>query len=435
MKLAVIQPVPFGQIRRLLALLTVVLAAVSLRGETNVGQTTLVWVSLDGIRPDYLDRAETPFFDRLAAEGAFSRELQPLFPTLTFAAHASKATGAPVEKHGIPGNAFYDSRRDRSYGYPNLPWLLEAEPLWNTAARQGVVALVFGWPLSHRQTGKNQARYFDPAYNREESDRQRLFRLLDTWRKHTDPEPLRLLMGYGVGPDTAGHRYGPDAEETARAMENADRLMARFEEGMLALWNARRQPGDALLLFVTSDHGMSPVHTLVNLRLSAGLPARDPVRLVTGGNIGHLFLNRIEDPGQRENRKQEILARLRTHEFNTVYERETLPARWRYAHPRRTGDLVVVLPRGYAFNGRIRRTTQPVAEIGEPLGMHGYCAEDNPEMITVAFFQRYPEPLGGRDLGRFTMDRLHATAAQLIGIEPGPDANPQPVPLVGGRKQ
>ena len=30
----------------------------------------LVWISLDGIRPDYLERAETPFFDRIMAEGA-----------------------------------------------------------------------------------------------------------------------------------------------------------------------------------------------------------------------------------------------------------------------------------------------------------------------------------------------------------------------------
>lgn len=407
----------------------VALIAIPAPADSTTGRTTLVWISLDGIRPDYLDRADTPFFDQLAKNGAYSREHKPLFPSLTFSAHVAKATGAPVEKHGISGNAFYDNRRDRSYGYPNVPWLLEAEPVWTTATRQGVTTAVFGWPLSHRQSGKHRARYFDPAFNRDLNDRQRLFHLLDTWRKHDDPEPLRLLMGYGIGPDAAGHRHGPDAKETADAMAVADRLMATFEQGMLALWQARRGPDDILYLWVTSDHGMSAVHTLVNLRRCAGLPARSPVRLVTGGNVGHLFLNRIDDPAARATMRADLLAHLRAHDFITVYERDNLPARWRYRHPHRTGDLVAILPRGYAFNGRIKQDSQAAQEVGEPLGMHGYCADDNPEMLTVAFFQRYPEPLGGRNLGAIDMDQLHATAARLLGIEPAPDARQAPIDM------
>ena len=387
------------------------------------GSVTLVWVSVDGIRPDYLDRADTPFFDRLAEEGLHTRTLRPLFPSLTFPMHVTQATGVSVETHGITGNVIYDSARDRSYGYPNFPWLLEAEPIWTTATRQGVPTAVFGWPLSHRQAGARKARHFDEKFDRALTDRQRLDHLLDTWESDSSSPPLRLLMGYAVGPDSAGHRHGPDAEETALAMAETDRLLGRFEQRMLALWQERRRPGDILYLLVSSDHGMSAVHTLVNLRRCAGLPPRSPqVRLVTGGTVGHVFFNRIEDEEGRAAMRQRVRASLQAHPFMDVHERERLPERWGYRHPRRTGDLVVVLPPGYAFNGRIRRETVPAAEAGEPLGMHGHALEQTEDMLTVAFFQRYPDALGGVDIGAASMDRLHVTVARLLEIDPAPGA-------------
>ncbi len=402
------------------------------RAEAAPSSRTLVWISIDGVRPDYLDRAATPYFDGLTAEGAFSIELIPLFPTLTFPAHVTKATGTAADGHGITGNVIYDSVRDRSYGYPGFPWLLEAEPIWTTATRQGVVTAVFGWPLSHRQAGEHAARYFDEAFDRDLTDRQRLEKMLEIWRGHDADPPLRLLMGYVIGPDAEGHLYGPDAPETAARMAATDTLLAEFERELLEIWKTRRRPGDELYLLVTSDHGMSPVHTLVNPRICAGLPARgSPVRRVSNGNITHFFLNRIEDPRQRAQKKKNLLARLRSYDFLEVYERHELPAQWRYRHPRRTGDIVAVLPRGYTFSNRIRSLTLPSADQGGPLGMHGYCPQSNPQMLTTAFLQRYPVPLGGFDLGAFTMDRLHATAARILGVGPAPGAHPEAVGVPG----
>ncbi len=393
---------------------------------------TLVWISVDGIRPDYLERADTPFFDRLRQDGAFSLSLIPLFPTLTFPSHTSQATGCGADRHGITGNVFYDNRRDRTYGYANLPWLLEAEPIWTTATRQGVATAVSDWPLSQRQTGRHAARYFNAQFDRGLSDTQRLERTLKIWRDDTEKPPLRLLMGWILGPDGTGHSYGPDAPETERRMAATDHLLAQFEQELLTGWERRREPGDELFLLVTSDHGMSEVHTLVNPRRCAGLPARgSPVRRVSNGNITHFFLNRMEDDGERAAMRETLLKRLRAYDFMTVYERDELPPAWRFRHTRRTGDIVAVLPRGYTFSNRIRGETLPAAEHGEPLGMHGYCPEANPEMKTVAFLQRYPTALGGHDLGPLRMERLHATAAYLLNIEPSPDAHPDPIAVPG----
>ncbi len=393
---------------------------------------SLVWISVDGIRPDYLERAATPFLDGLQAEGAFTTALMPLFPTLTFPSHVTQATGVAADRHGITGNVFHDIGRNRTYGYANLPWLLEAEPIWTTATRQAVVTAVLDWPMSQRQAGRNAAYHFEEQFDRDLTDQQRLERAATVWRDHDDQPPLRLLMAWIIGPDGTGHAYGPDAPETERRMSATDTLLAEFEQDLRTAWQKRREPGDELYLLITSDHGMSQVHTLVNPRLCAGLPARgSPVRRVSNANITHFFLNRIEDAEQHAAKRDTLLERLRGYDFMDVYQRHELPAIWQFRHSQRTGDIVAVLPRGYTFSNAIRKETVAAAEHGGPLGMHGYCPHANPEMVTVAFLQRYPDRLGGHDLGSFSMDRLHATVASILGIEPSREAQPKPITIPG----
>ena len=72
----------------------------------------VVLISFDGLRHDYLDRVDTPGFDRLAATGAVADALIPVFPSLTFPSHYSIATGMYPASHGIVGNQFYDPARD-----------------------------------------------------------------------------------------------------------------------------------------------------------------------------------------------------------------------------------------------------------------------------------------------------------------------------------
>lgn len=100
--------------------------------------TAVHWISIDGVRPDYLERGDTPFFDRLIAEGAYSLEHEVVFPSFTFPSHVSQATGVPVREHGIPHNRFHDSETGRTHSYSGDSRLLEAEPIWTTAARQGL---------------------------------------------------------------------------------------------------------------------------------------------------------------------------------------------------------------------------------------------------------------------------------------------------------
>lgn len=386
------------------------------RAEEPAGQATVIWISMDGFRPDYLDRGNLPFFKRLAAEGASSRHFLPSFPPITFPSHCSEATGVPVEKHGISGNGFYDSATGENYRYPADSTLLQAEPIWLTAKRQGVRTLVSDWPLSQAEHLALHADYFEEKFDNAPTDAQRLDRLLDTWGKDAalppaGHPPLRLLMGYVHITDQIGHEAGPNSPKMTGALEALDADLGAFQERAVALWKQTAGPADRLYLLLTTDHGMSEVDHLVHLEKMLGvLPSQPDVNVQTVANLGSVFLL----GGDREKRLAEYTEKLRAWPFVRVYRRENLPAQWGYAHPTRVGDLVAILPKGYTFS---RSSPTPVSEGSTPKGMHGYPVEENPEMEGVTLLWRYPQPIGGQDLGVVRWDQFHPTVAKLLGVK------------------
>src|SRR4051812_49391457 len=75
---------------------------------THPRSATVVWISIDGLRGDYLQRVHPPTLSRLAREGAFTTREIPVFPSLTFPNHAAQVTGTTPDRSGVPLNAFYD---------------------------------------------------------------------------------------------------------------------------------------------------------------------------------------------------------------------------------------------------------------------------------------------------------------------------------------
>src|SRR4051812_2968138 len=73
-------------------------SAATNRADSASGRTVVVWISIDGMRHDYVDRYQLPTLGRLMREGAYSRQLVPVFPSLTFPSHASEITGVSVRE-------------------------------------------------------------------------------------------------------------------------------------------------------------------------------------------------------------------------------------------------------------------------------------------------------------------------------------------------
>ena len=398
---------------------------------------TVIWISMDGMRADYLDRAPLPFLHRMMAEGVFTRRSRPTFPSITFPIHCSQATGVGVDEHGISGNAFYDSANRQRYAYPDDASVLQAEPIWLTASRQGVRAAVHDWPLSQQEKGPVQAAYFLQKFEQAPTDEQRLSALLDTWQKDQaealsgarPPGPLRLLMGYVIGTDAVGHKFGPDAPEIAEEMVKLDHELGVFQERALDQWKSAGTTGHLYFLF-TTDHGMSKVEKIVDLEKLLGLPhSQDEIALAFTGNTASVFFNGISDAGRKQARTEELLVKLRELPFARVYRRADLPAEWHYAHPTRVGDLVLVLAKGYTFGKLQAEPVMDVAQLGGPKGMHGYPIGDDPEMYGPLILWRYPDAFGGKELDGVDWSQIHPTVAKLLGIEPSPAAHGEPIAL------
>ena len=195
------------------------------------GKTVVLWISTDGCRGDYVDRDQTPFLKSLMEHGAYSKQLTPMFPSLTFPSHTTEATGVPAGQHGVTSNKFYDMTIGQEFNLPSDPLLLQAEPIWLTAPRQGVRTAVMDWPFSQGEDKLppeiKHADYFNAKFDTALKDDQRIGKLVEAYRKDSeDPEkskqPLQLLMGYVFEMDHVGHGEGPESEAETKAIHETD---------------------------------------------------------------------------------------------------------------------------------------------------------------------------------------------------------------------
>jgi Type I phosphodiesterase / nucleotide pyrophosphatase len=388
----------------------------------------VVWISVDGLRGDYISRYDLPFFQRVLSEGAYSQQLSPIFPTLTFPSHIAEATGALVCQHGIIANALYDLANDHPWPYPNENSVILCEPIWNTAQRQGRRTAVYDWPVSQKQAGENAAAYFNQFYDTDLKDEVRLEHLWSTWDRDQDAEPLRLLMGYFPGVDSAGHKYGPNSPQVKAALERADELLAKSFQRCEEIIDSKYPVGTEWYFIVSTDHGMDEIHSLVSLKGILADAYSDDVRSCTSGSVANIFLQFVAGDDARQARGEFILEKLKRYEFIHAYRRKNLPKEWGYDCPGRSGDIVVSLDPGYFFSEGEGPPIRPVDPERGPLGMHGYPLAECPAMNGFLGIWRSGKPLGGNDLGTIDCRRLHSTVAHLLKIEPAPTALDEPIP-------
>jgi arylsulfatase A-like enzyme len=378
----------------------------------------VVLISMDGVRHDYPDRDALPAFERMAREGARAESLTPAFPSITFAAHTTLATGAHADRHGIVNNQF-TTPRGESFSYGTGVAALEAEPLWAAAERQGVRAATFFWPLSEVDWRGAAPSYRRAPFDDELPEREKVAQIL-AWLDLPEAQRPGLVMTWWHGADDAGHRYGPDAEETRAALREQDAELARLLAGI----DARGAWPDVTLI-VVSDHGMrAPTEALdANALLAEAGVAGQAV------NAGGLALVRL-DPGADAARAARALAaaepRIRSH------ARAELPDALRYAHAN-AGDVVLLAPAPLAFGdawSQFEFWRRASALWGGRVGVHGDDAEATPEMRAIFFALGRGVPRGAK-LGRVRALDVAATVARLLAIAPPAQNEGAPIAALG----
>ena len=299
----------------------------------------LVLVSLDGFRPDYLDRGITPNLSKLAAAGVRG-EMRPSFPSKTFPNHYTLVTGLRPDRHGIVDNTFEDpqipgvrfSMSNRT-AVADPRWWAGGTPIWVTAERAGLTTAPVFWPGSESTFAGVRPTYWTP-FSKALSAEGRA----DLTLAYLD-QPVRPAFAamYLEDVDTAGHDHGPTSPEVNAAIARVDAAVGRLVDGL-------SKRGISANLVIVADHGMAPTSPERVIILD-DLVSLEAIRTTGLG----AFLAGAAAPG----RKAEVeAALLKPHRHMECWRKGEIPARHRYGQHRRVQPLFCLPETGWEITTR-----------------------------------------------------------------------------------
>ena len=201
-----------------------------------MSRTRVLLCSLDGVRPDAIQAANTPTIDRLVNEGAFTWRARTVMPSVTLPCHTSMLRGVDVARHGITTNTFIPLARP-------VPSLLEV-----ASAAGLTTGFFFNWEQLRdlAAPGHLNVLVMDSDCKSPEGDRH-IAAMVETYLERHDFDLLFVYFGY---PDECAHREGWMSEPYLKAVENADACLGRVLARIDRLGRA-----DETTTLLISDHG------------------------------------------------------------------------------------------------------------------------------------------------------------------------------------
>ncbi len=360
----------------------------------------VILVSLDGFRYDYAKRYHANHLLALGRRGASAPQgMLPAYPSITFPNHYTIITGLYPEHHGIVANGFYDPVRKEVYSYHDAKSVADGSwyggtPLWVLAEQQGMRSASCFWVGSEADIQGVRPSYylkFDGRF----PNAKRVEQVL-AWL-HLPPEQRpHFITLYFSDTDTAGHQYGPDSPQVARAVHQLDAQIGKLEDGI----KESKLPVD---LIVLADHGMAkvegpPIHLdSYGLNLASFAPI-----------IGSLLYPKSEDDAQKA---YEALHG-KSNQF-VVYRRAQVPSALHFDSNAREGDPVVVPIGPYFISAEGGKDSQESDH--PPVGMHGYDATKMPEMKAI-FFAAGPDIKKHIVLEPFENVNVYPLIARILGL-------------------
>lgn len=390
---------------RILFFCLVFLASVSAaqaRSPADPERPITILISIDGFRPEYLERGVTPALSALAADGA-TAAMRPSFPSVTFPNHYTLVTGLHPDHHGIVGNSFNDAELGRfTMQSKETGWWSQAEPIWVTAEKAGLVTATMFWPGSETAIDDVRPTYYRP-FDQTVTGEDRVSQVLAWLDSPGDLRPDFATLYFDTV-DTAGHRNGPDAAETMAAVAAVDHDLAGLVQGL-----KDRGLYDQTTFVIVADHGMAATSPD---RVTYLDDLIDPaaIRIVYAGPV--VYLDAV--PG----RAAEVEAALvKQHPHGECWNRADIPERFVLGSNPRVSSIVCLAETGWLFGTRARTVTQPG-------GAHGY---DNqaPEMRAL-FIARGPRIRPGVVLTEMDSVDVQPLLARLLGLQvPAGDGRPE----------
>lgn len=355
----------------------------------------VVMISLDGYRWDYPEWFDTPFMDRLAAEGV-EAGLISCFPSKTFPNHYSIATGLHPDHHGIIHNSFLDRKTGTVFSISNpetksIAHYWQGEPLWLTAKHNGVKTAVFYWPGSDVAIG---GEYPDEYYVYDSDNRvpmdNRVELILKAMNRPAKKRP-HLIMGYMEEPDHNGHVYSPQSKKCREAVLHVDSLLSILYDGIQKLPYA-----DKVDFIVVADHGMAlvtperriPVMDKLNPDWIERIEGNLPANIYAKEGCADLIYNALKDTPHLQ-----------------VWRKGQVPEMLHYGTNELCGDIIASPDLGYIFtDGKVNTG-----------GQHGFDPNYND---MHALFRAVGPDFKHIRTEHFSNTNIYPLVCHLLGITP-----------------
>jgi predicted AlkP superfamily pyrophosphatase or phosphodiesterase len=325
---------------------------------------TVILISLDGFRYDYLDKFQTPAMQALAHDGVRAKWMIPSFPTKTFPNHYTIVTGLYPEHHGIVENNVWDFGSkfmisdNMRVEEPRWWW---GEPIWVTAEKQGQHSASYFWPGSNTKID-DILPSVTRRYNGKVPNEMRVDKLLEWFDKPVKDRPTMFTL-YFSDTDDAGHEFGPDAEETRYAALDVDTDIARLMAGL-----KRRGIDRQVNVIIVSDHGMAAVDQRNSIVMDDVFDIKDTKiadPILKTGEIWQIF--------PKAGKEDWIMDRLTNIRHSTCWRKKDIPERLHYNEGSRVAPIICSSDEGWYMVDRERLDKDKEAiDFPAIRGAHGY---------------------------------------------------------------
>ncbi|MEP6718470.1 MAG: ectonucleotide pyrophosphatase/phosphodiesterase [bacterium] len=354
---------------RQIILAALVVLAVALSGNAQTKpimdlRPTVILISLDGFRYDYLAKYPSPHLNSLARTGVRARWLIPSFPTKTFPNHYSIATGLYPAHHGIVENEFYDPQFNAVFNLHKREevekgrWWL-GEPIWVTAEKQNQRAAAMFFPGTEAEIAGKRPSYWK-VYDAKVPNADRVDMVLQ-WLDLPLGQRPTLFTLYFSDTDEAGHHFGPDSKQTRHAVAELDTAIGRLISGLRT-----RQIFTQVNLIIVSDHGMAAVDPKNMILLDQMFDISLAEHIFWTPEIVSIFPR----PGQALKIYSSLRRRLPPQA--RVFRKSEIPERFHYRNNPRIAPLLVLPDEGWALMNREGLTEINKSASGPAKGRHGY---------------------------------------------------------------
>jgi predicted AlkP superfamily pyrophosphatase or phosphodiesterase len=367
---------------------------------------TVILISLDGFRYDYIDKFKPETLNRLAREGVRAKWMIPSFPTKTFPNHYTIATGLYPAHHGIVDNNVYDfgtvfKISDRTRVQESRWWL--GEPIWVTATKQGQLAASYFYVGSEAEINGTRPGMWR-AYNGRVPPAMRVDKVLGWLDLPADKRPTMITL-YFSDTDDAGHEFSPDAEEVQYAVWDVDRYLTRLMDGLKA-----RGIEDKVNVIIVSDHGMAPVDVRKVTFLDDYFDLNDAEQILYTHEINQIF----PKPGKLD----EIYSKLSKMPHATCWKKADIPARLHYSDGPRVAPIVCSTEIGHIVTSH-KRYEDFLKEIDDPARPRGGHGHDNKNQEMMATFIAHgPAFKPGYMAEPFSNVEIYNIMCRILGLTP-----------------